>query len=71
MPYASDQPRNMETILVVHSFGERPFSKRSGGSGGCLADSSAWFGSVLFGVDRERARLVALVAFYLVDSFIE
>ena len=24
MPYASDQPRNMETILVVLSFGERP-----------------------------------------------
>ena len=24
MPYASDQPRNMETILVVHNFGERP-----------------------------------------------
>ena len=27
MPYASDQPRNGETILVVHSFGERPIKK--------------------------------------------
>ena len=24
MSYASDQPRNVETILVVHSFGKRP-----------------------------------------------
>ena len=28
MPYASDQRRNMETILVLHSFGERPTCKR-------------------------------------------
>ena len=27
MPYASDQPRNMEIFLVVHSFGERPIEK--------------------------------------------